>query len=389
MSESTLSNTDQSQRTTRRTFLRYIAGGTALSLANALLVACGGSTTPTAAPASTTQAATTTNSPAAGTASAGAIDIDKAKKEGVVQLYTSLDTQIVDSVIKPFKDKYGIDVQYYRAGSAQVTGKVLQEADAGKIQADMVDASDVGAFLELKRRGILTPYQAVVGSAMNQFVAADLRDPDGTWIADRLTQVVIQYNTDLIKTPPQHWKDLTDQQYNGKLAFFGSSAGDSAPRLYTLAKAFGYELLESYAALKPLRVDTPQLVTQALEKGERAATFNMNDNIAQRSKLQGKPTAYLFPDEGVPTEPGAAGLIKNAAHPNAAALFFDWWMGAEGQKILVEGGKYSSRTDLEPPKENPPLKSLKTLILDYAEYQANRPEILQRMAKIFGGEWGV
>ena len=49
------------------------------------------------------------------------IDLAKAKAEGKVVLYTSLDTKIVDAVIKPFKDKYGIDVQYYRGGSNDVT----------------------------------------------------------------------------------------------------------------------------------------------------------------------------------------------------------------------------------------------------------------------------
>ena len=373
----------------RRAFVRFIAGGAALSLAGTTLVACGGSTlasnTPASSPHATTAKTIAKSSAAVGSSTGSTVDVDKAKKEGTVQLYTSLDTKIVDDVIKGFKDKYGIDVQYYRATPAQITGKVLQEADAGKVQADIVDASDVGAFLVLKKRGILRPYD----SPASQAVAANLRDPDGTWVADRLTQVVIQYNTSLVKAAPKHWKDLADQQYAGKLAFSASSAGDSAPRLYTLAKAFGYDLLQSYATLKPLRLDTPQLVTQAIENGERWATFDMNDNIAQRSKLQGKSTEYLFPDEGVPTEPGAIGLIKDSAHPTAAALFFDWWMGKEGQKILVDGGKYSSRSDLDPPKGNPPLSQLKLLVLDYNEYQANRSDILERMTKIFGGEWGV
>ena len=384
----------------RRAVLRLFAGSASLALNGALLTACGGgsatppppaSAAPQTKPAAVTAAA---SSAAAGTSVAASAAggetpspqlVDKAKKEGQVQLYTSLDTQIVDAVIKPFKERYGIDVQYYRATPAAITGKVLQEADAGKVQADIVDASDIGAFLAMKQRGLLKPYRSPVTEA----VAANLRDPDNTWVADRLTQVVIQYNTNLATDPPKHWQDLTDAKYSGKLAYSASSAGDSAPRLYTLAKTFGYELLQGYAANKPLRLDTPQLVTQTIENGERVITFDMNDNIAQRSKLQGKPTDYLFPDEGVPTEPGAVGLMKDGAHPNAAMLFYDWWMGNEGQKILVDGGKYSSRSDLAPPQGSPPLSQLKLLVLDYADYQANRAGILEKMTQIFGGEWGV
>ena len=68
---------------------------------------------------------------ASGPTMASEIDLAKAKAEGKVPLYTSLDTKIVDSVIGPFKDKYGIDVEYFRGGSDDVTSKVLAEADAG------------------------------------------------------------------------------------------------------------------------------------------------------------------------------------------------------------------------------------------------------------------
>jgi iron(III) transport system substrate-binding protein len=136
-------------------------------------------------------------------------------------------------------------------------------------------------------------------------------------------------------------------------------------------------------------VETPQLITQTIENGERVAGFAQNDNIAWRSKGSGKPTDFVYPDEGVATEPGAVGLIDGADHPNAAMLFYDWWMGPAGMKLLIDGGKYSSRADLDPPKGSPPLSKIKLLVLDYEDYQSNRADILERMTKTFGGEWGV
>jgi iron(III) transport system substrate-binding protein len=313
------------------------------------------------------------------------VDLEQARGEGTVILYTSLDTKILDSIIASFTETYGIKVEYYRGGSADVTSKVLAEADAGRLQADIVDASDVAALMLMKERGILKPYR----SPVTETVPAELRDPDDFWVADRLTQAIIQYNTQEVANPPATWQDLTAPEYQGRLAFFSSSNGDGAPRLYTLAQHFGWELLEQLAATEPMRVQTPQLVTQVLESGERAAGFLNNDNIAWRSKLEGKPTDFVYPAEGVPTELGAVGLIEGSSRPTAAMLFYDWWMGDEGQALLVEGGKYSSRTDLAPPKGSPPLSDLKLLLLDYGEYQANRTDILEQMADTFGGEWGV
>ena len=42
-----------------------------------------------------------------------------------------------------------------------VTSKVLAEADAGRLQADVVDASDIAALLLMKERGILEPFRRV------------------------------------------------------------------------------------------------------------------------------------------------------------------------------------------------------------------------------------
>jgi len=315
------------------------------------------------------------------------IDLAKARAEGKVVLYTSLDTQIVETIIAAFKQKYGIGVEYFRGGSSDVTSKVLAEADANRTQVDVVDASDVAALLVMKDRGLLRPFR----SASLDVVASNLRDPDATWMADRLTQAVIQYNAKEFggDKAPTTWKDLTAPRMKGRLVFSSSANGDGAPRLYTLAKHFGWDLLKGFAANQPLRVQTPQLVTQILERGERGAAFATNDNIALRSKREGKPTDYVFPKEGVPTELGAVGLLRASARPNAAMLFYEWWMGKEGQELLVKGGKYSSRSDVGPPDGSPPLSALKLLTPDSVDYRKNRNNILERMNDIFGGEWGI
>lgn len=320
-------------------------------------------------------------------ASAGDVDIDKAKEEGRLTLYTSLDTKIVDTIVAQFKVTHGIDVEYFRGSSGDVTSKVLAEADAGRIQADMIDASDLAALLLMKERGLLLEKSSEAAAV----VPASLQDPDGTWMADRLTQAVIQYNTSEFggDKAPMSWQDLTDPAFKGRLVFSSSANGDGAPRLYTLAKAFGWELLEAYAANNPIRTTTPQLITQIVESGEGGAAFATNDNIAWRSKGEGKPTDYLYPAEGVPTEPGAVGLVKGAAHPHAAFLFHEFWMGKEAQALLVEGGKYSSRTDADPPTGSLPLGDINLLTLDYEDYKDNKQDIQQRMADLFGGEWGV
>src|SRR5262249_36577513 len=134
------------------------------------------------------------------------IDLAKAKTEGKVVLYTSLDIKIVDAVIKPFKEMHGIDVQYYRGGSNDVTSKVLTEADAGRCLRNMRPASILAPIRRRKGRGLPNPFNPQPLRAG----APGRRDAALTGTADRLTQAVIQYNTkEFGAKPPASWKDLT------------------------------------------------------------------------------------------------------------------------------------------------------------------------------------
>ena len=176
---------------------------------------------------------------------------------------------------------------------------------------------------------------------------------------------------------------------NGRLVYFSSANGDGAPRIYTLAKHLGWDVVKAMAATKPLRVQTPQVITQVLERGERGAGFLQNDNIAWRSKLQGKPTDYVFPAEGVPTEIGACGLFKSsraAARRRAVLRMVDGRRRAgaprQGRQIFEPHRRRAARG------QHRRWRKLKLLTLDYAEYKRDKSKILDQMAGIFGGEWG-
>ena len=66
--------------------------------------------------------------------------IDAAKKEGSVTWYT---TEIIDQLVRPiadaFEKKYGVKVNYVRANTADISLRVLNEARAGQIGADLID----------------------------------------------------------------------------------------------------------------------------------------------------------------------------------------------------------------------------------------------------------
>lgn len=307
--------------------------------------------------------------------------VAKAQEEGKVVLYTSLDTKIVEAIIQGFMDRFDIEVEFFRAGSAEVSIKVLQEAEAGRLGADVIDASDVAAFFVMKDRGILAEYE----SPFRATIDASLMDTDAAWTACRLTHGVTQWNTELLtEEPPRTWADLADPAWQGKLATWLDAGGSHVPRLFAIASGLGWDVLENIAKNEPLYIDSPQALTQLIEQGERAVGFAQNDNLAWRSELQLNPTDYLFPEDGVAVEIGAVGKANGSPHPNAGQLLLNWWLSDFGQLQFVQGGKYSPRSDMEPPEGSPPLSEIKQFPIDYQEYEENREEIIDRMMSIFG-----
>ena len=208
-------------------------------------------------------------------------DVDKARQEGVVQLYTSLDTQILAGIIDPFKAKYGIDVKVYRAGSREVVSKILSEWDAGKYICDVLDASDVATFLMMKKRGMLTKYLP----ASTDAYPADMKDKDGYFTYNRLTQVIIGYNTKLITGDmiPKGWGDLADTKYKDKIVM--QEPNTFTQRIYTVVANLpeGWAWLEKVGKNKPKFVQSVQVMEQMNETSEVPIAIFQNDNIVNRA----------------------------------------------------------------------------------------------------------
>src|SRR5436190_2232271 len=98
-----------------------------------------------------------------------------AKAEGQVVWYTTLIINVgVRPLVAAFQKKYpGVEVRYSRADSGPTAVKVLNEASAGKLQADIVDGTD--SLPPLRRAGLLAKYSP---ASAGKYPAA-MKDPEG------------------------------------------------------------------------------------------------------------------------------------------------------------------------------------------------------------------
>jgi ABC-type glycerol-3-phosphate transport system substrate-binding protein len=85
------------------------------------------------------------------------IILDGAKAEGKVLWYTSLSGNYRE-LVDAFKKKYPeVQIEVYRAGSSDVSQRLLSEAKAGRYLADALETTP-GALMLLREAGVLKAY---------------------------------------------------------------------------------------------------------------------------------------------------------------------------------------------------------------------------------------
>ena len=141
------------------------------------------------------------------------------KKEGEVVWYT---TQIVSQLVRPvtaaFEKKYpGIKVRATRANATETAVKILNEAKAGRLQADIFDGTTT--VVPLKAEGHVLQW---LPDAAKDY-PAQVKDPQGYWIANNLFVITPGFNTSLIPRgkEPRTFADLLNPSLRGKMAWNG------------------------------------------------------------------------------------------------------------------------------------------------------------------------
>ena len=140
-----------------------------------------------------------------------------------------------------------------------------------------------------------------------------------------------------MKNPPKSWQDLTKPEYgNGMIGqVIAPSGGTTWTRILFERKVLGEDYWAKQAQTKPVLYPSGAPASDALVRGE-VSIAPLLYNIVWTKKRDGAPLEIFFPPEGVPVNPYASGIPKTAANPNAAKLFLNWCLSAEGQTFMIK-----------------------------------------------------
>jgi iron(III) transport system substrate-binding protein len=260
--------------------------------------------------------------------------LEGAKKEGKIVWYTSLAGASYGRIVKAFGEKYpDVKVEVYRAGSKDLTPKILNEAQAGKFLVDAIETTP-GTLMLLRDKKILLPYNSPELKRYPETAKYDAEGGNIFWVNDRESFIGFGYNTKIVaeKDVPKNYEDLLKPAWKGKMGMQLNSTGDRV--IGTMLKVNGKEYLSKYQKqdVKLFKVSGAAL-RDLIIAGEVAGSPTIFRNHVLAKIDTGAPIKWV-PMDLVPTNAGGAAVIKNGPHPHAARLFIDFLIGDGGQSIL-------------------------------------------------------
>lgn len=304
--------------------------------------------------------------------------VELAEKEGTLDLYTSMTSDVADVITSAFSDTFKVDVNLYRAGSETVLQRILQEHGARYQGNDVVETNATELFA-LNKEGVLATYG---GERRNLVPEAGRFDG---WTATRFNLFAPSWNTTLVQAgqQPKTWEELADPKWDGKVSM---ELGDYDwyLTLYGYWKKQGKndaDIDKIFADMangaKIVKGHTVQ--GELLSAGQFSVVVSNYSYIVERAKAKGAPVEYQPFVQPVIARPNGFGLMKSAKHPAAAMLFADWML-EEGQKVLKEEGLTPAIVE-----GNDPLSGVEIIPVDVKALVEQGDEWSTRYEKVVSG----
>jgi iron(III) transport system substrate-binding protein len=301
---------------------------------------------------------------------------------GTITFYSSMVLDVVEPIIEEFEARHPeINVDLLYSGSVELEQRIFAEIEAGDLRADVIWAANPALFLNLKEAGWLQAHNTPHADAIPE----SLRDPDNMYFAGRVHNMGIGYNTNLVSEDevPTSWHEFLE---------WGSQAATASPlhsgTNFNMLGAFvqhdelGWEWFERAREAGMQVVRGTGDVTRGLVSGEFAVIKGI-DYIMAGQAAEGAPVAFTFVEEGVLSLPSPLAIGKNARNAEAAKVFVDFILSAEGQQVLVDQHFLPVRTDVDPPAGLPSPSEIVALDVDFEWLAENGSELRERFADMF------
>jgi ABC-type Fe3+ transport system substrate-binding protein len=306
---------------------------------------------------------------------------EAAKSEGEAVIYANMDV----SAMKPLTDGFMKRFPGAKAASVHFSGAAIitrldTEARAGKPISDVVLSGQLGVLALIDKK-IAARYR----SPQREFYREGLRDKDGQWTAYMTNVMVSAYNTKLVKKDeaPRAVEDLLKPRWKGKLTMDSQSYVWFGTILQHLGEEAGLRFMKQLNEQSVSHQRGRRLMTQLVAAGEFDMAVETNLNSVLSFSKQGAPLAFA-PIQPYFLSPSLVFMSANAPRPYTGALFIDYLLSDEGQKIVMSTNRMPAHAKVKSP-EGQLLEGQDVRTPDIFDIGRRYQAIGNRYREIFGG----
>ena len=278
--------------------------------------------------------------------------LDGARREGELMLYHSMPKEDMQPVVDAFEKKYGVKVKTWRASSSGLTQRITTEARGKRYQVDVIEDNAPGTEA-VRRENLL---QAVTSPAQAGLVDGAL-PPHREWVGATIDMLVASYNTSKIKPEdlPKSYQDLLDPRWKGQLGVESEDQDWYAVLVQKLGEDQGRQLFRKLVDTNGISVRKGHsLLTQLVATGEVPLALTTYNYKPAQLKRDGAPIGYF----SIPPAIGyfrGTGVFRQAPHPHAALLYYDFMLSEEAQKILAGNFNIVTSNKIDMPEKHQPI----------------------------------
>ena len=290
-----------------------------------------------------------------------------------------------------FEAKYGITVNYVRMSSGEALARVQAEKD--NPQFDIWWGGPMDSFVAAKQAGVLEQYNS---PNMKNLLKPELyKDADNYYAGIYVGTLGFCTNKDwLAQNPsakaPESWDDLLKPEFKGQIMVaHPSSSGTSYTALATIlqmrGETAGWEYIKQYAGQVLQYTKSGAAPAKFVGQGEGAVCIVFSHDIIHEIDDNGLPLLLTFPKEGTGYEIGAMAILKGAKHLDAAQLWFDWALSAEGQALGPKYHAYQAPTVKGVKLSHPELLQVNLINYDFQWAGTNKKAIVEKFTNEVAG----
>jgi ABC-type Fe3+ transport system substrate-binding protein len=322
-----------------------------------------------------------------------------AKKEGKVVV--AAPSPLAGPLSENFKRDTGIDLEFLGGDPRDQSARFNREVRAKNVTIDII-LSGGAQFPLLETNDLVSVKKQIVlpGSGDGPHWAdgkIKWMDSAGEYMLQG-TNFVLSWaiaNKDLVKGQFHNWKDLLQPQFKGKIAAFDPRTGGPGLGIATLlAQAFGVDFVKQVFIDQEAKYsrDGRQLV-ESVVRGTNWVALGASRPEIELFEPKFQHLEVVIPQDAPGTLVGGFSVLKQAKgapHPNAAAVFINWYASKRGQETYQDAmGEPSRRTDVSL-SQFPSYVLLKpgTKYIDQYEenwYLNERTKIQEDVTKVLGG----